>query len=363
MVFNAIVNIGFLVPFFIVLGNDIAKAKDDSTSTAVEIIAGMGPNTDGGIPHVSLWNADGKRMGQAMPKKGAKLAKGASTMDSDKTAIHVKDNLNSGGQPEYILLTTVDDDALCITQVTVSGHGIEWTWMGDINWQCGGDWYPSTAKSGNDNWQPKCAWIDANHSDNLRYIAISMHMPDFNPDKGLIDEYNDHPDNLCHSKARFMQWGELAVNPGFNAIPPMFSPALQYNDDGSDKDFDALFKPGWKDKRDDALNAPGNYTADMNGKIAQPGHVVISDYNAHSAEEVCGSESSRGPSFVSMRENVYCDMESKTHYPLCSTTVTGNCFDVDEMHLLGEPRKHARDLSARNVQKRYVTSERWTPEQ
>ena len=201
--------------------------------------------------------------------------------------------------------------------------------------------------------------IDANHSDGLRFTAMSMHMPDFNGNHALIREYNNNNAKLCNSKARFMQWGQLTVNPGYNQEPPMFSPPLQYNADGSDKEFSALFTPGTVSKRD--MSSATNSTSD--GSINQPGHIIISDYKAHSASEVCRSETSCGPSFVSTLDGTYCDMSTKTSYPLCSATVTTGCFDLDAKELIGKRGRHARDLEAREVHKRYETSDRWTPEQ
>lgn len=357
---NAIINIGSLIPFAISLSDSIRGAQNVDSSTSVEIGAGIGPNGNAGsfggaVPAISIWNEEGARLGQFMPSNGENIKAGT----SNSQPITVIQNQGATGQPEYIQLTTVNDDAICITYVTVSGNGVSWNWMGDVGYTCGADWYPSTAKFGSDNYQPRCTWIDADHSDGLRFIAMSMHMPDFNGDQALVSEYNKNNANLCNSKARFMMWGQLTVNPGYNQQPPMFSPPLEYNADGSDKDFSALFKPGTVKKRD--LSSATNSTLD--GSINQPGHVIISDYKAHSASEVCGSETSRGPSFVSTQDSTYCDMSTKTSYPLCSATVTTECFDVDTQELIGKGRRHARNLEAREVHKRYKTSDRWTPEQ
>ena len=144
--------------------------------------------------------------------------------------------------------------------------------------------------------------------------------------------------------------------------PKFFDPPLQYNTDGSDKDFSALFKPGkTHSKRDDVAESAIEPTRDSN--IFRRGHVIISRHAAHGAVDLCQSASSRGPSFVSIDEKTYCDMSTKTHYPLCSSTLTGGCFDVDTMELIGRPRRHVRDLETRDVRKRYVTHEVWEPSQ
>lgn len=364
---NAIINTGALVAFAISLSSGINGATNVDTSTSVEIGAGVKADGEGGdlggaVPAISIWNEQGSRLGQYMPDKGYKIGAGT----SNAKPISISQDQGASGQPEYVQLTMVNDDAMCITYVTVAGNGVSWTWMGDMGYTCGGDWYPSKAKFGTDNYQPRCAWLDANHSDDLRFIAMSMHMPDFNGDSALIDEYNENTDNLCNSKARFMQWGELQVNPGYNQIPPMFNPPLEYNADGSDKDFDALFKPGRvNDKRSiPVINDVPVPTHNMTGRINRPGHVVISDYKAHHASEVCGSETSRGPSFVSTQDGTYCDMSTKTHWPLCSEDGKTGCFDMDTNEVIKPfTRRHARNLEVREVHKRYGTSERWTPEE
>lgn len=356
---NALINVGSLIPFAISLSDAIKGAQNTASSTTVEIGAGIGPNGDSGtfggaVPAVAIWNEQGARLGQYLPK-GDKIAAGTTG-----TPIVVSQTEGATGQPEYLQLTTVNNDAICITYVSVAGNGVNWNWMGDVGYTCGGDWYPSTAKFGSDNYQPKCTWIDADHSDDLRFIAMSMHMPDFNGDKALVDEYNADNANLCNSKARFMQWGQLDVNPGYNQEPPFFSPPLQYNPDGSDSNIGALFAPGTVNKRD--LPSSTNTTSNADNSINAPGHVVISDFKAHTAVEVCGSKTSRGPSFVSTQDGMYCDMSTKTTHPVCSASVTAGCFDVDAKQLVGQKfRRHARDLEAREVFKQYTTHEQWTP--
>lgn len=357
------INAGFLAPMGISIA-DLIKQKADAkyTSTNVQIVAGHGSSDAGGtIPDVALWDVNGARIGQ-WASKGKKLAAGDSTGDKKDTQISIleKQGVNDG-QPHYVLLTMTNDDAICISQVVVDGHNVQWSWMGDVAYTCGADWYQSDYPAGNDNYMPKCGWIDKNHSDGLNYVAMSMHMPDFNPDSGLVKEYNTHKENLCESLARYDRIKDFEK--GFDAdnyIPAFFKPALAYNGDGSDKDVKAIFKPGRTHSKRDTTDTPVNAT--MNGSINRPGHVVISEHKAHSAVELCDSSTSRGPSFAAIHENRYCDMSTKTHYPLCSQDVSTGCFDADNKRLLSQPRRrHARDLETRDIQKQYVTSETWGP--
>lgn len=318
-----------------------------------------------------MWDIGGKKIGQWL-SSGKKLAQGQSTGDTAGYSISIQhEHKNDGAQPHYLLLNAADDDAICISQVTVSGNGANWVWMGDIARTCGADWYHSNNIIGSGTYMPSCGWLDKDHSNGLSYVAYWMHMPDFNGAKGLLDEYQAHKENLCGSRARFSLIKSWSTNKKYNAEkfletykPKFFDPPLKYNEDGSDDagpkgDFAPLFAPGkTRAKRnDDETELSLNTTAAS--KVFRPGHVVISEHAAHGAVELCESESSRGPSFVSMEEKVYCDMSTKTRYPLCSSTVTSVCFDVDTKQLLGKPRRHARDLNARDVQKQYVTHEVW----
>jgi len=357
-----IVNAAFLIPMAISLA-DLAKQKANNkfTSTNVELVAGHGSSDAGGaIPDVSLFDVNGARIGQ-WKAKGKKLGAGDSTTDKQPTQISILENQGTDGQPQYVMLTMANDDAICLTSVAVDGHGVQWAWMGDVAYHCGADWYQSNYAYGNDNYMPKCGWLDKNHSDGLHYVGMSLHMSDFNGDSGLLKEYNDKKDNLCNSKARYNRIGDFEKGEDAdNAFPYFFSPPLQYNKDGSDKDEKAIFKPGKVNAKRDAPAAPVNAT--MNGSIDRLGHVVISEYKAHSATELCESSTSRGPSFVAIEEGMYCDMSTKKPHPVCAQGVTTACFDTDNNRLLSQPRRrHARDLETRDIHKQYITSETWGP--
>ena len=59
------------------------------------------------------------------------------------------------------------------------------------------------------------------------------------------------------------------------------------------------------------------------------GRVVVSEHTDHSAREVCESQTSRGPDFVSIEENLYCDMCTHTLYNVCSETLTTGCYNKE----------------------------------
>lgn len=48
-----------------------------------------------------------------------------------------------------------------------------------------------------------------------------------------------------------------------------------------------------------------------------------------SAVALCDSPSSRGSDFLSVDEGLFCDMDTKTLYPLCTSNNTLGCFDLE----------------------------------
>ena len=91
----------------------------------------------------------------------------------------------------------------------------------------------------------------------------------------------------------------------------------------------------------------------------QENQVVVSEHNSNSAVQVCESESSWGPDFVSIAEGVYCDMCRCQYYPLwdgkkmCTT-----CFDLGKGQLSGPARWWRRDDRVGPV-KRYDNVRYW----
>lgn len=57
--------------------------------------------------------------------------------------------------------------------------------------------------------------------------------------------------------------------------------------------------------------------------------LVISALATHNATEVCESETSWGPDFVSEAEGVYCNMATHEAVPLCDGGLSEDCFDVN----------------------------------
>ena len=64
-------------------------------------------------------------------------------------------------------------------------------------------------------------------------------------------------------------------------------------------------------------------------KRAIDSRLIISSETSHNATELCASDTSRGPDFVSLAEGVYCNMETREVKPVCPNSMGQDCFDVD----------------------------------
>lgn len=62
--------------------------------------------------------------------------------------------------------------------------------------------------------------------------------------------------------------------------------------------------------------------------------LVIDDLDSHKAHTLCESSSSAGPNFLNPKDGFFCDMETKTVYPVCEPQNNGTvCFDVEQNEL------------------------------
>lgn len=74
----------------------------------------------------------------------------------------------------------------------------------------------------------------------------------------------------------------------------------------------------------------------MKRSAAMLEQLVVSRDAQHSAKEVCESDSSHGPDFVSVPEKLFCDMGTKTLWLFCEDDKDqGPCFDIDTKQLRG----------------------------
>lgn len=92
-----------------------------------------------------------------------------------------------------------------------------------------------------------------------------------------------------------------------------------------------------------------SYVAEKKSKRSQPSPAMDFDFRTqlvkshregNSAARLCADEFTMGPDFVSLTEELYCDMETRNLYPVCNDSATsiGPCFDLgqDELVEMGE---------------------------
>ena len=84
----------------------------------------------------------------------------------------------------------------------------------------------------------------------------------------------------------------------------------------------------WADQTTNFLGTRSYVPPELVGK-----QIVKSKMDTHTATGLCESETSRGPDFVSLVEGKFCDMETKTLWPVCKDEEDGDCFD-NNIHLM-----------------------------
>ena len=80
------------------------------------------------------------------------------------------------------------------------------------------------------------------------------------------------------------------------------------------------------------------------GSFAFP-HLIASPHDRHSAKELCESESSHGPDFISSSEGIFCDMDTKIHWPLCDQMTEDQCYHWDTHSLVLREDRVPRNYS------------------
>ena len=373
---NVILNTGMLVTGIISLAEILKPAPDPDKQTSIAIVTGDANNAGGSIPHIAVWDRDGKRIGQYTGDANGHIdEKGTKSITIDNYQ-----NGHKGAQPEYISIVMQETDAICLSAVMVSGDSAQWSWTGDMGYTCGAQWYESKFTVGASNSPPRCVWLDSDHTNGIVAKGLSMHIRDFSGDQALVDQYKADQRRLCQNSARMTFQPEPIVP---DSMIPFFHPPLDYvraGDGGSTGG--ALKKPdqgidrktrSYPDGTNMKIHDTGKrHARDMTPRTGkhvkritnnQPGHLVISNIPGHSAKELCEHPNSLGPDFVSTVENVFCDMTAEKWWPLCDATHTSRCFDLEHQTMRGDGpggKQSRAEKSAIPVpEKTYETSKVW----
>lgn len=314
----------------------------DKKGTAVVVGLGLGPEPEtlgGHRPGIAVWDVYGKKLGHIAGSRH-KITNGS------PWEILVPHYPGIGGpQAQYIAISNGGDDAICIAYVRVIWTKEEkFGWTGDVGEVCHSDWYHSETiirdgGEGGRQHKPKCVWLDRDRSFNHRHQGLSIHIIDFDivTGQGRKYQYAEYPETMC-SRPRYHTFDNMKVEDGIY----IFDPVLEYTEDGTDKDIRKVLvggkptdpdrKPlGYRENNYYAVNRTVSLSPRQLKRRAEflRDVLVMSGWPGHGAKELCRSQTSLGPDFVSLNEGLFCDMESKELWPLCKNgTVSHACFDV-----------------------------------
>lgn len=233
---------------------------------------------------------------------------------------------------------------------------------------------------------PACIWIDRNRSLGLKHQGFAFHIRDFFGNENQTRDYNENNAIMCKSGPRFRMYENLRAED----LVLIFEPPMEYTEDKKDKDIPKVINnPGVFAQHDEnamrrVCSDPDlckDFTAEECGNVRPPGGprtpgtclgrkqersepalsdslptidprpshgsaantsttrpfdgiVVISALPGHSAKWFCNNENTWDPSFAAIHENLFCDMENKVLYDICSQGQASCCFDLNMNRVL-----------------------------
>jgi hypothetical protein len=357
--------------------------KPPTAITQVTIAVGQGNTTtdvdslSGDHPAISVFAIDGRLIGS----DGGNAKKTWPTGSINSVPIK-NNNCCQNVQAEYVAIYAIGTDAICISAVGLKNPNSDdsYGWFADVGVNCGMQhhWSETTVGSTENtaNYRPDCVWISATGSNNgIVTAGFSFHIIDFSMvTPALASEYNKSYSLACDAPPRFSAWTSIDAA----VAPPIFNPFLVYNTDGSDADPTAVLdSANWED-----LNDYGHLqNANGLGQLAVPpvrmsspdppsrkrsnspvvkrasifnATLISSPYPEHSAQQLCDSPNSYGPDVVSETEGLFCDMETKQVWPVCTQASQTGCFDTEAYTLRGSSAKRAEV-----PEKKYTQINKW----
>ena len=266
-------------------------------------------DAEGAVKGIRVYNEDQQLIGTG---KGDGVIPTGGYQD-----INIDQSQAPGQQPTYLQLNA-GKDALCMAYITQQWpDGTKRGWSGDMGRECGRDWAYSNIIIDDSGYKPDCTWLDQDHSNGIWAAAIQIHMEDFT---NTTQNTNQNPSFFCSY------------------------PALLFENDNYQTGAGDHF---WTAKRrvkqrDTPVKRIRPRSAAMSSSI------ISSPDPSHSAIKLCESDTSYGPDFVSLSEGIFCDMATKTHWPLCSKSVADDCYEWDSHTLINGEGQTVKDYT--NVQ-------------
>ena len=230
-------------------------------------------------------------------------------------------------------------NGICISDINMAwGDGQKYAFSGDWFKYCNMWWYHSNinlATSDGQPYQPACGWLDSDASQGHLLAGFRVAMLE------LQNVPNENPWSSNDVQSFCTQT--------FHFSGTSTGPYLQGN-----LDTNAI---GAGEKRSVPYYLQNQTTSSTKAGQHRK-KIIISHHEGQSALDLCSSQKSRGPDFVSVKEQVYCDMTHKTVHPLCSNTVRRNCFSIDHDAIQVKKRRHTQDR-AETVHRQYHKVETW----
>ena len=357
-----VVGVGMMIP-------GLMPEKDEH-NPVVRVAAGLSSNEDdttsGNTPGVALYDIMGRKIGST---------KGNKDKVKDGAFIDVKVPFDDGvgAKPaEYIQINDGGGDALCIAYVALTNpDGTKKAFYGDVPKACGADWYHSLLKTGDDDYQPSCFWIDRDRSNGLRYQGFGLHINDFAATDERAKQFDENRDLMCKAAPRFRMYKDM----NSEDYIPYFNPPLELEEKTLiDKDVGVVMnKDTWVMPKEGDHIKKGTIDEDPARKVrrstsspAIQGNVnstvvIISTSPQHSAKELCDSPTSWGHDFVSSSESLFCDMEPKKLWPVCDDKHKSACFDTKTSTMRPGKGLRGRDSQSGQVppEKHYGKTLHW----
>ncbi|KAJ4291016.1 hypothetical protein N0V90_010212 [Kalmusia sp. IMI 367209] len=325
----------------------------------------------GTVPSVKVWNEEGVMIGSALGSSLNNIQPG-----TFKTVVVHHNDSYTFQQPTYVEVAG-GTDAICIAYIAQTwSDRTQLGWLGDMGRYCGTQWYYSNlfVSTKNGTYKPYCTWIggprptgcsyysnrrrqtgagsnqtstpscETSSADNLyTYSGFKVHMTDFGP-VGATNDFQvpDNPKSLCkHPKLEwYKDYRFISPAPSLRPLPfkAMFLNALGI--------FSLITNTAGASTKQFST-----WTESDGPEVLFKSRIIASHHAEHSSEELCSSETSYGPDFVSFEESLFCDMALKQTWPLCSEKVTRKCYDWNS-HTIVDGWKRKREV-------RYATVEEW----
>ncbi|KAF2120366.1 hypothetical protein BDV96DRAFT_610319 [Lophiotrema nucula] len=288
-------------------------ATSNPEGATVNIKAGLpeidheGDNLGGEINHVYAFDT---RNGYSGQSDGCHI-------DSGGICTKTVDQSVGGRRAGYISVSN-NNDATCIAWITVQQYDDTrgGAWTGDIRYGCGQDWYNSVEpagrlkdEQGGGEYIPKCTWIDGDHTNDIANTALKFNVGAYGED--ILDTVGN---DACAPTIYGADNGPIADQPGKR---------------------NTRVRPTWMTNQ-----------------------LIVSNFTSQPAEELCNSATSWGPDFIGP-DGRFCDMDSKTLAPLCSSQDVDGCIEVDQSEGKLVKRMNIARRATSIVHKTYKKVSKW----